>query len=49
MKLSAPYESSVEPVTDSGDDHSDLDPLIDALVDELARVRQELEGYLRRS
>ena len=33
VKMSAPYESSVEPVTDSGDDHSDLDPLIDALVE----------------
>ena len=33
VKLSAPYESSNEPVTDSGDDHGDLDPLIDALVE----------------
>jgi D-galactarolactone isomerase len=33
VKLSAPYESSTEPVTDSGDDHGDLDPLIDALVE----------------
>jgi D-galactarolactone isomerase len=32
VKLSAPYESSVESVTDSVDDHGDLWPLIDALV-----------------
>jgi len=32
VKLSAPYESSVGPVTDAGGDHADLDPLIDALV-----------------
>jgi len=33
VKLSAPYESSVEPVTDSATDHGDLQPLIDTLVD----------------
>ena len=32
VKLSAPYESSTEPVTDSEQDHRDLRPLIDALV-----------------
>ena len=33
VKLSAPYESSTEPVTDSAQDHGDLDPLLDALVE----------------
>jgi len=33
VKLSAPYESSIEPVTDSATSHSDLRPLIEALVD----------------
>lgn len=33
IKLSAPYESSVDPVTDSAVDHGDLRPLILALVD----------------
>lgn len=32
VKLSAPYESSVEPISDSVDDHSDVDPLISVLV-----------------
>lgn len=32
VKLSAPYESSTEPVTDHTHDHRDVDPLIDALV-----------------
>lgn len=32
VKLSAPYESSVEPVTDSATDHGDLQPLIETLV-----------------
>jgi D-galactarolactone isomerase len=33
VKLSAPYESSVEPVTDSATDHGDLQALIATLVD----------------
>lgn len=33
VKLSAPYESSVEPITDDPGDHTDVDPLISDLVD----------------
>ena len=33
VKLSAPYESSVEPITDEPGDHTDVDPLISDLVD----------------
>ena len=33
VKLSAPYESSVEPITDDPDDHGDVTPLIEHLVE----------------
>jgi D-galactarolactone isomerase len=32
VKLSAPYESSTQPISNRADDHSDLDPVIDTLV-----------------
>lgn len=36
VKLSAPYESSLEPITDQPADHSDVEPLVTHLVDNVS-------------